>query len=152
MKQRIVSLFFCVSLAMVLAAAALAAGMSAAPTIVTSDSIKWAPFPGMKGVQTAVLFGDPAKAGSEYAMRYKLADGVKFPPHTHPRLEEVTVLSGTLVVGVGSKWDASKMKPLLAGAFAAIPAGLPHFAMSKGVTVFEIHGIGPDVINMVKTH
>lgn len=152
MKQRIVSLFFCLSLVMVLAVAALAAGMSAAPTIVTSDSIKWMPLKGITGAQIATLFGDSTKAGSEYAIRYRLADGVKFPPHTHPKLEEVTILSGTMLVGVGSKWDASKMKPLSAGAYLAIPAGLPHFAMSKGVAVFEVHGIGPDVMNMVKTH
>jgi hypothetical protein len=32
----------------------------------------------------------------------------------------------------------------------AIPADTPHFGTTKGETILEIHGIGPDVINMIK--
>jgi quercetin dioxygenase-like cupin family protein len=150
LKKGLFSLFVALSLALAAGAAALATAMAAAPTVVTPNAVQWKPVAGISGAQSAVLFGDPTKAGSEYAIRYKLADGVKFPPHTHPKLEQVTVLSGTFLVAVGSKWDASKLNALPAGTFVAIPAGLPHYGMSKGATVLEVHGVGPDVFNFVK--
>jgi ChrR-like protein with cupin domain len=121
-----------------------------APVVVMPDSVKWEPVKGMAGLQYAVLWGDPTKAGGQYAARYNVPAGFKFPPHTHPMSEQVTVLSGTFLVGVGKTMDMAKMSALPAGSFAEIPANLPHYAMAKTATVLEIHGIGPDVINMIK--
>src|SRR5271167_3900233 len=70
------------------------------PTIVLAGAVKWGPVAGMKGAQYGVLWGDPTKVGSQYAARYKLKDGFKFPPHSHPMWEEVTVLSGTFMVAL----------------------------------------------------
>ncbi|MBV8171547.1 MAG: cupin domain-containing protein [Candidatus Eremiobacteraeota bacterium] len=127
-----------------------AAAPTDAPVIVQPGAVKFAPVKGMTGVEYGVLYGDPTKAGSQYAARYRIADGVKFPPHTHPQLEQVTVLSGTFMAGIGKTWDATKMVSLPAGAYVAIPADLPHYAQAKGETILEVHGIGPDVMNMVK--
>jgi hypothetical protein len=41
------------------------------------------------------------------------------------------------------------MTALPAGAVASMPAGVHHYAMSKGVTVIEISGIGPDTLTPV---
>ena len=131
-------------------AAAMSASSSAAPVIVRANTVKWTPIPGIAGAEAGVLWGDPKKSGSQYAERLKLADGTKFAPHTHPQIEQVTVLSGVLLVGVGKTVDPSKMVALPAGSFVAIPANLPHYGMAKGETILEIHGIGPDVMNMVK--
>ena len=54
----------------------------------------------------ALLEGDPAKEGF-YAMRLLLPEGYKVPPHTHPQMENVTVISGALHVGMGEKFDQS---------------------------------------------
>jgi len=70
--------------------------------------------------------------------------------HTHPMLEQVTVISGTFLVAVGSTWDASKLTALPAGTFVAIPPNTPHYAQAKGATIVEVHGIGPDKMDMVK--
>jgi quercetin dioxygenase-like cupin family protein len=121
-----------------------------APTIVLPSAVKWGPVKGMAGLEYAVLYGDPTKALTEYAARYKMPAGFKFPPHSHPMWEEVTVLSGTFLVGLGDKYDASKMTALPAGSYVAIPPQVTHYAMAKTETILEVHGLGPDKMNMVK--
>jgi|SRR5271165_5028741 len=121
-----------------------------APVIVMAGAVKWGPVPGMKGIQYGVLWGDPTKVGSEYAARYKVQNGVKFPPHSHPMWEEVTVLSGTFMVGLGDKFDASKLTALPAGSYVAIPPQVNHYGQAKGETILEVHGLGPDKMIMVK--
>lgn len=133
-----------------IASSTVVSAASGAPIIVMPNAVKWQPVKGMAGLQYAGVYGDPTKAGGEYAARYKVPAGFKFPAHSHPQSEQVTVLSGTFLVGVGDKMDASKMVALPAGSFVQIPAGLHHYAMAKTDTVLEIHGIGPDVMNMVK--
>ena|SRR5271165_3325163 len=133
-----------------LATSATIAWSADTPVIVQPDNVKWEPVKGMTGLESATLWGDPDKAGGQYAIRYKLPDGFKFPPHTHPQSEQVTVLSGTFMVGVGDKVDAAKMLTLPAGSYVEVPANLPHYAQAKGETILEVHGIGPDTINMLK--
>jgi quercetin dioxygenase-like cupin family protein len=114
------------------------------PVITTPDQIHWVPGTGMqKGTDTAVLAGDPTKAGL-YIVRIKAPAGTVFGPHYHNETENVTVISGTLWVGLGDKVDQSKMTPLNAGAFASVPANLHHYAMVKTDTVIQIEGIGPE--------
>jgi quercetin dioxygenase-like cupin family protein len=132
------------------AARADAMASQPAPTVVMPSAIKWQPVQGMAGLESAVLYGDPTKAGSVYVMRYKVSDGFKFPAHSHPMLEEVTVLSGTFEVGLGDTFDASKMTALPAGSYVAIPAKLNHYGQAKGEVVLELHGVGPYSIDMVK--
>jgi quercetin dioxygenase-like cupin family protein len=120
-------------------------------TIVMPGSIKWIAGTGEdKGTFYAPLYGDPKKAGAEYAYRLKVPAGTKFPPHVHGRLEQVTVISGTFLAGLGSKWDASKMVTLGPGSFAAMPANVPHYAVAKTEVVLELHGIGPESMTMLK--
>ena len=148
-------LIFCVLFA-ALSASAIADSntmMSSAmtPTIAMPDSLKWTPLKGFQGAWVAVIYGTPDKPGSgEYAERLKMNDGVKFPVHYHLQTEQVTVLSGTIMVGIGSKFDASKMTSFGPGAFAAIPAHLNHYAQAKGETIIEIHGNAPDSLVIVK--
>ncbi|HEY8314381.1 MAG TPA: cupin domain-containing protein [Candidatus Baltobacteraceae bacterium] len=128
-------------------AAAFAAGTG--PTIVTPSQVQWQAGTGsMAGAQVAIIAGDPSKAG-EYTMRLKMADGTKFPPHFHGDVENVTVLSGTLMVGTGDTMNQSKMIALPAGSFVSVPKGLHHYAMAKGETVIQIHGVGPSSMTMV---
>ena len=64
----------------------------------TPESVKWnpAPFP---GITIAVAAGNPTATGM-YAIFVKFAPGAKAPPHTHPDQRIVTVLSGTIRVGI----------------------------------------------------
>jgi len=136
-----------VALAMV--AAPVAAADS--PVIVTVTTAKWHPGTGaFKGTQIATIVGDPSTAGAYYSYLIKMPDGVRVPPHFHGMRENVNVISGTLMVGLGDTMDVSKMMPLATGAVASIPAGVHHYAMSKGVTVIEVSGIGPDSLTPVQ--
>lgn len=47
-----------------------------------------------KGRSAAVLYTDPSKDGM-FAFRLKVPKDYHIPPHTHPKPEIVTVLSGT---------------------------------------------------------
>jgi len=134
---------------LLLAAALTAAGAAAAPVIVTPDTAKWQPVPQFKGMEMSVVVGDPSKAGQYYAYLLKIPPGGVAPPHYHGMTENVTVLSGTLMVGLGDKLDASKMKPLGPGSVVSIPAGVHHYAMAKGATILEISGIGPDTTTLL---
>lgn len=141
-----------VALGCLCAFAGLAATAADAPTIVMSDQAKYgpAPAPYPSGAMMAVLSGDPAKAGSQYTVRLKLDDGTKIAPHMHGDIENVTVLSGTLMVGVGNSVDPASMLALTPGSYASIPAGTPHYAMAKGETVVQVNGVGPASMTLVK--
>ena len=76
-------------------------------------------------------------------MRLRMPNGLKIGPHFHGDIERVTVISGTLLVGLGNTMRVSKMMALPAGSFVSIPAGLHHYAMARGTTVIQIHGDGP---------
>jgi quercetin dioxygenase-like cupin family protein len=122
---------------------------ASAPKIVTPDTLAWVAGTGPEqGAQVAVLEGDPTKPGP-YTVRLKIPSGGKFLPHSHRDVEHVTVLSGTLLVGLGDVFDASKMKALPAGSYVVIPPGLHHFAMAQGDTVLQLHGTGPSSFDMV---
>ena len=86
------------------ALAALLAGQPAyAQNAFTPDQVKFGPAPPFlpPGAQLAVLEGDPMASTGDFTIRLKMPDGYKVAPHTHPSRENVTVLSGTLKVGIG---------------------------------------------------
>src|SRR4051794_129374 len=87
--------------------------------MVTPTDIKWQDGPASlpKGAKMALLEGDPSKEGP-FVMRAKLPDGYKIPPHTHLKDERVTVISGTLNLGMGGKFDEKEGMALPAGSYA----------------------------------
>ncbi len=133
------------ALACVLTITSLNALAAGAPTIVMADQAKYGPAPKPYPVEArmAVLSGNPGKAGDQYTVRLKLPSGTKIDAHTHSDTENVTVIRGTLMVGVGSSFNASKMLALTQGSYASIPAGTPHYAMARGDTIVQVNGIGP---------
>ena len=119
--------------------------------LVTPDQIKWGPAPpGLPpGAELAVLRGDPSKAGAPFTMRAKFPDGYKVLPHWHPTDENVSVVQGTLMVGMGDKFDESAGSELPAGSYALMPRAVHHFAWAKGETIIDIYGTGPFAITYV---
>jgi quercetin dioxygenase-like cupin family protein len=110
--------------------------------------IKWQQGPASlpSGAKLALLEGDPTKDGP-FTMRLLLPDGYKISPHTHPKVEHVTVIAGTFNLGMGEKFDQSAGHEMPAGTFGFWPAGMKHFAWAKGETIIQLHGIGPRTIN-----
>lgn len=135
MKQSVAAL--CLILTAALSAIAVAAPT---PHVVMAGQEQWTNA-GM-GTQVAVLYGNPNASGP-YVVKLKTGSNWKFPVHTHPQRENVTVLSGTLYAGVGTTWDASKLKAYPPGSFISLPPNLPHYAMTKEPAVIELSGMGP---------
>jgi len=99
--------------ALSLAALFLAAGVGAQhaddtkrEVMVTPKDIKWQDGPPSlpKGAKIALLEGDPSKKGP-FVIRVKMPDGYKVAPHTHAKDERLTVISGTLYLGMGGTFE-----------------------------------------------
>jgi quercetin dioxygenase-like cupin family protein len=130
---------------LVLASAALPAGAADTPHgMFTPSEIKWGDAPPMvpKGAKLAVLYGDPNKDGM-FVVRVKLPANYRVPAHSHPTDEVVTVLSGTLFVGMGDKLAPASVKPFPAGSLVVAPAKANHYVLTKQPTVIEISAMGP---------
>src|SRR5262249_35097762 len=91
----------------------------------------------------------PTKSGRPFTIRLKTPDGYKMPPHWHPTDENMVVLEGAMVMGMGEKVDQASAKELSAGAFARFPKKTPHYGWSKGETITQVYGIGPFEISYV---
>jgi quercetin dioxygenase-like cupin family protein len=113
-------------------------------TVLTADEVKWGPAPASipKGAEAATVYGDASKEGL-FALRLKLPKGYHIPPHTHPKPEVVTIISGTLRLGEGATADQSKTKPLPAGSFFAMPPGMQHYVYAEDETVLQLNSNGP---------
>jgi quercetin dioxygenase-like cupin family protein len=112
--------------------------------IVTPADLKWVDGPASlpKGSKMVVLEGDPTKEG-QFVLRVKLPDGFRIAPHTHPKDERVTVLAGTLYLGMGGTFDEKAGTAMPAGSYGRTDAGMKHFGWVKGETVLQLHGTGP---------
>ena len=120
--------------------------------LVSGPEIVWGDPPPVfeKGASFSVISGDPGKAGL-FVVRLKMPAGYKVAPHWHPTDEHVTVLSGTLSLGMGEKFDAATMKALPAGGYALLPAEMRHYAMAKTAAEIQVHGMGPFALTYVNT-
>jgi quercetin dioxygenase-like cupin family protein len=94
------------------------------------------------GARAVVLDGNPARPGV-FTLRLLLPAGYVIPPHTHPLWEHVTVVSGTIHIGMGSTMDMGSSHELRAGSYIAIPAGMRHWLHSASESVIQLHGGGP---------
>jgi quercetin dioxygenase-like cupin family protein len=123
----------------------------AAHVMLTPDEVKWGPAPPAlpPGAEVAVLRGDPSKAGAPFAIRAKFPAGYKIPPHWHPTDENVVVISGTMMLGQGDKFDEAAARELPAGSFMMMPRQVRHFAMAKDESIIHIYGTGPFAVNYV---
>ena len=117
--------------------------------ILAPEALEWGEGPKAlpSGAQAAILEGDPTKAGA-YTLRAKLPAGYKIPPHWHTGDEHVTVIKGTLYMGMGDVLDESKSQKLPVGGFALMPKKVHHFAYTGDEeAVIQLHGMGPwDII------
>lgn len=124
-------------------------GGSSAAVLIKAADIKFHPAPGFpKGAEIVLLRGDLAKA-EPYTLRFKFPDGFVIPAHWHTTDESVTVLSGTLNVGMGDKVDKAQSTPLAAGSYQLVPALAHHYVWATGETVIQLDGMGPRTTTFV---
>jgi len=113
-------------------------------------ALKWGPAPPFfpAGARFTVLQGDPGQTGV-YTVRLEMPPGYTIRPHSHPTDENVTVISGTLILGMGDTLHTRGAHVLTSGAFITAKAQAHHFAMARGKTVVQVHGEGPFAITYV---
>ncbi len=109
--------------------------------------LKWTPI--IKGCDLAGVSGDPNAEGATFVVRIRCADGAKIPAHWHPTDENVTVLKGTFLVGLGDSFDETKLQTMNVGNFVTMSKEMRHFAVSKGETIVQVHAMGPFKVNWV---
>ena len=110
----------------------------------TLEEVQWSDAPPIvpPGAKIAVLTGNPG-TDSPYTVRLKFPAHYQIQPHSHPKDEHVTVLKGTLFMGMGDKFDQNAGKALPVGGFATMPTGHNHYAYTENEVVILLHGIGP---------
>ena len=79
---------------------------------VNASDLKWSDVPSLpKGAQIAVIEG-PMSQAVPFTVRLKFPANYSIPPHTHPAVERVTVLTGTFHMGMGEKFNRSGAQPV----------------------------------------
>jgi quercetin dioxygenase-like cupin family protein len=126
------------------ASAPAAENMNEGHISIVPSEIKWVDAPSIgPGAQLAVLEGK-LKEATPLTFRIKLPPNFNIPAHTHPVFERVTVIAGTLHLGIGEQFDAAKARAYPAGSVTMMPPGMPMYAFTKAdETVIQLHGTGP---------
>jgi ketosteroid isomerase-like protein len=123
---------------------------STAHTMVAPNTLKWSDGPPTlpPGIKMAVVSGDPTQAGP-FVLRAQVPAGYRGPPHWHPSDENLTVLSGTVALGMGETWDEASMQSLGSGGFVILPREMRHSFLAKSPATFQVHATGPFSITYV---
>jgi quercetin dioxygenase-like cupin family protein len=118
--------------------------------LVAPNEMTWGPAPPSlpAGAQAVVLYGDPAKEGL-FAFRLRTPKDYAIAPHTHPRPEIVTVISGSVRLGMGTTANKETAKVLPAGSFFALSPGMAHYYFSDEDSVIQLNSSGPWGIDYV---
>ena len=108
------------------------------------EDIDWKPFPAFpSSARLALLIGDPSKP-APYVVRVKVPAGVKLMPHQHPEDRVYTVMSGVFYIGLGKKFDGTKVKAYPPGSVIVLPGDTAHFHWAKsGEYITQVTAIGP---------
>ena len=115
----------------------------AAHRIITPGELKWQDVPTLPpGAKVAVIEGKMSEPGPITA-RVKLPAHYRIPPHFHATQERVTVLSGTVNIGMGDRFDQGKTTAMKPGTVLLMPPKMHHFAWTSEETVFQLNVTGP---------
>ena len=141
MKSRLCGLFI-VTVSFLVALSASWAQSSSHQMIHPSD-LKWVDLPSLPtGAKIAIIEG-PMNKAMPFTVRIQFPANYNLPAHWHPAIERVTVLSGTLHMGMGDKLDRQKTQPLGPGGVMIIQPKTNHFAWTKEEAVVQLNGTGP---------
>ena len=117
-------------------------GHSGTHVMFSPAELTWNDLPALPGVKIAVIEG-PLTEAVPIMFRLKFPPNYQVPPHRHPGIEHVTIISGTLNMGMGEVFDRAKTRPLTPGSIAIMPPDTPHFVWTSEETIGQVHSIGP---------
>jgi quercetin dioxygenase-like cupin family protein len=119
------------------------AGEHSGHMMFTPTDLQWTDSTSLpKGAKVVILEG-PITEAVPFTFRAKFPANYQVPPHWHPAIERVTVLSGTLNLEVGDTLDQSKTKALTAGSISIMEPKMHHFAWTDEETIVQVSGMGP---------
>jgi quercetin dioxygenase-like cupin family protein len=111
--------------------------------MITPKDLKWDDVPSLPpGAKIAVIEG-PMNEAVPFTFRLKFPANYNIPAHWHPAVERVTVLSGTVNLGIGDKLDPQKTMPLGPGDMMIMQPQTNHFVWTKEEAVVQLNGTGP---------
>ncbi|MFP5245053.1 MAG: cupin domain-containing protein [Thermoanaerobaculia bacterium] len=122
--------------------------LAATPIQITGIVWKDAPPSMPKNTKIAVLEGSPQQPGL-FTIRLKVPAGAIIKPHTHPRPERVTVLSGRIRVGFGKTIEPGGTT-FTAGGFYVNPPEEPHDLVIEEESVLQLTCEGPWQLDYVE--
>jgi len=119
------------------------AGEHSGHVTVMPGDLQWVDVPSLPaGAKIAIIEG-PINQAVPFTFRVKLPANYKIPPHWHPAVERITVLSGTFHLGAGDTFDQAKAKALSAGSISIMEPKMTHFVWIGEETIVQLSGIGP---------
>ena len=118
--------------------------------IVEPATIQWSAGPAAlpPGTKVAMLHGDPSKP-ELFVMRLWFPANFRIPPHTHPKPEIVTVISGSIILGMGTDGDRAKARKLVSGSFVSMDPNTPHYGFTEEEAVIQLSTVGPWSVNYI---
>jgi quercetin dioxygenase-like cupin family protein len=110
------------------------------------DRLVWVDLPASPlwpaGMRLARIHGDPDSTG-DFTLRISFPADYVIPAHWHPKAEQVTVLQGTFLLGMGETAERSAAQSYQPGDYVYLPGRMAHYGWTQGETVVQIHGSGP---------
>ena len=142
MKQITAAAIAAFSVVALVPAHAQHAGSHGNHVVLSPAQLVWNDLPALPGVKVAVIEG-PLTEAVPIMFRLKFPANYKVPPHRHPGIEHITIISGTLNIGMGETFDMEKTDALTQGSVAIMPPGTPHFVWTSEETIGQVHSTGP---------
>ena len=112
------------------------------------SALAWKDLPSLPGVKIAVIEG-PLDKEVPIMFRLKFPPNFQVLPHWHPGIEHITIISGTLHMGLGSMFDKSKTRALGPGSVSIMQPRTHHYVWTNEETIAQVHSIGPWSVNYV---
>jgi quercetin dioxygenase-like cupin family protein len=111
--------------------------------MISPNDLQWSDVPSLPpGAKIAVIEG-PMSEAVPFTVRLKLPANYQIPAHWHPAVERVTVLSGSINMGVGDKLDMQKTMALSPGSMMILQPKTNHFVWTKEESIVQLNGTGP---------
>lgn len=121
--------------------------------VIWPDSVDWQPFAAFPpAARLAVLVGNPSEPGP-YVIPVRMPAGERMMPHAHAEDRVYTVISGVFYIGLGVRFDETKLTAHGPNSVLVLPSGQSHFHWAKsGAYITQVNGIGPLRLSYADPH